>query len=351
MDMNMEYEDPYITAAKRRVEEQQQAAMTTGVPLLSPMHTSTPTSPAGTEFVFHPGVTRSQSEFEAADDFPGFSVSGNHQAFTQDRAQELLNTRNLTPESIAEVQEFMRGTDAVESIFRVLLVVLQNQDMLRVMFRDNALAYKTLDSRTAQDYSYLLLLSLLVYAYKHEQLGQKVLDIMRELKIADLPPAHDTGRCKHGIKDKIAASLKSKIDIATLTRQIIQGTKARPTLALYIRFAMLRHVYTETESTKQLQEAAVAAGETPPTNTKKKGRKYESALDDFWGLVDKKLEFYRTQVPDAATRFEVYNGIYKKDCELYPRAASMEANLTVREKDVEPWLQTLQARAQIALSQ
>lgn len=106
-----------------------------------------------------------------------------------------------------------------------------------------------------------------------------------------------------------------------MTRQIIQGTKARPTLALYIRFAMLvsflsflissksdicfkRHVYTETESTKQLQEAAVAAGETPPTNTKKKGRKYESALDDFWGLVDKKLEFYRTQVPDAATRFE-----------------------------------------------
>ncbi|KAJ4464606.1 hypothetical protein C8R41DRAFT_872069 [Lentinula lateritia] len=350
MDMNMEYEDPYITAAKRRVEEQQQAAMTTGVPLLSPTPTSTPTSPAGTEFVFHPGVTRSRSEFEAADDFPGFSVSGNHQAFTQDRAQELLNTRNLTPESIAEVQEFMRGTDAVESIFRVLLVVLQNQDMLR---------------RTAQDYSYLLLLLPLVYAYKHEQLGQKVLDIMRELKIADLPPAHDTGRCKvvtaecgsaftqcrHGIKDKIAASLKSKIDIATLTRQIIQGTKARPTLALYIRFAMLRHVYTETESTKQLQEAAVAAGETPPTNTKKKGRKYESALDDFWGLVDKKLEFYRTQVPDAATRFEVYNGIYKKDCELYPRAASMEADLTVREKDVEPWLQTLQARAQIALSQ
>ncbi|KAJ4496624.1 hypothetical protein C8R41DRAFT_866029 [Lentinula lateritia] len=318
MDMNMEYEDPYITAAKRRVEEQQQAAMTTGVPLLSPTPTSTPTSPAGTEFVFHPGVTRSRSEFEAADDFPGFSVSGNHQAFTQDRAQELLNTRNLTPESIAEVQEFMRGTDAVE-----------------------------------------------IYAYKHEQLGQKVLDIMRELKIADLPPAHDTGRCKvvtaecgsaftqcrHGIKDKIAASLKSKIDIATLTRQIIQGTKARPTLALYIRFAMLRHVYTETESTKQLQEAGVAAGETPPTNTKKKGRKYESALDDFWGLVDKKLEFYRTQVPDAATRFEVYNGIYKKDCELYPRAASMEADLTVREKDVEPWLQTLQARAQIALSQ
>lgn len=29
----------------------------------------------------------------------------------------------------------------------------------------------------------------------------------------------------------------------------------------------------------------------------------------------------------------------------------MEADLTVREKDVEPWLQTLQARAQIALSQ
>lgn len=166
----MEYEDPYITAAKRRVEEQQQAAMTTGVPLLSPTPTSTPTSPAGTEFVFHPGVTRSRSEFEAADDFPGFSVSGNHQAFTQDRAQELLNTRNLTPESIAEVQEFMRvsvhlfkfntphtltpyvlqGTDAVESIFRVLLVVLQNQDMLRVMFRDNTLAYKTPDSVKAR---------------------------------------------------------------------------------------------------------------------------------------------------------------------------------------------------------
>ncbi|KAJ3803918.1 hypothetical protein F5876DRAFT_71053, partial [Lentinula aff. lateritia] len=116
-----------------------------------------------------------------------------------------------------------------------------------------------------------------------------------------------------------------------------------------------RRMFIDTEDAKlkQEREAAEKASEStgvvskPMETTKKRRTKnYEQTLDDFWGIVDKKLESYRTQVSDTAIRFEVYKGIYDDDVKLFPRDSSLGADLVVCEKDVEPWILSIQARKQ-----
>ncbi|KAJ3871215.1 hypothetical protein F5051DRAFT_446490 [Lentinula edodes] len=357
--------DPYVIAARQRIEEQQAslALANTNAPRLE--DNSGSMTPTFSSDLFNAGTAPIM--------------------FTTDRGKELLNMRNLSPESVTQAEEFLRAymcmecPDTVENMFRLYLNVLQNQDMLRIMFKDSALKYKPTEDvkKTAIDYANLFLCSPTVFAYKHDSLPQKIVisplvcngqkipsqfyqDTMREMKISDLPPAHETGRCKvisaecggalihgrHAIKEKISASIGPKTDIAILVRQIIQGTKSRPTLALYIRIAFLglsneqklqRRVFIDTKDAKLKQEREAAEKASESTGV---------TLDDFWGIVDKKLESYRTQVPDTAIRFEVYKGIYDDDVKLFPRDSSLGADLVVREKDVEPWILSIQARSQ-----
>ncbi|KAJ3804778.1 hypothetical protein F5876DRAFT_82626 [Lentinula aff. lateritia] len=325
--------DPYVIAARLRIEEQQAslALANTNAPRLE--DNSGSMTPTFSSDLFNAGTAPIM--------------------FTTDRGKELLNMRNLSPESVTQAEEFLRCPDTAENMFWLYSNVLQNQDMLRIMFKDSALKYKPTEDvkKTAIDYANLFLCSPTVFAYKHDSLPQKIVDAMREMKIPDLPPAHETGRCKvisaecggalihgrHAIKEKISASIGPKTDIAILVRQIIQGTKSRPTLALYIRIAFLRRVFIDTEDAKLKQEREAAEKASESTGV---------TLDNFWGIVDKKLESYRTQVPDTAIRFEVYKGIYDDDVKLFPRDSSLGADLVVHEKDVEPWILSIQARSQ-----
>ncbi|KAJ3889503.1 hypothetical protein GG344DRAFT_78719 [Lentinula edodes] len=337
--------DPYVIAARQRIEEQQAslALANTNAPRLE--DNSGSMTPTFSSDLFNAGTVRRRTDSDPLPP-PGFEFASQAPImFTTDRGKELLNMRNLSPESVTQAEEFLR-----------------NQDMLRIMFKDSALKYKPTEDvkKTAIDYANLFLCSPTVFAYKHDSLPQKIVDTMREMKISDLPPAHETGRCKvisaecggalihgrHAIKEKISASIGPKTDIAILVRQIIQGTKSRLTLALYIRIAFLglsneqklqRRVFIDTEDAKLKQEREAAEKASESTGV---------TLDDFWGIVDKKLESYRTQVPDTAIRFEVYKGIYDDDVKLFPRDSSLGADLVVREKDVEPWILSIQARSQ-----
>ncbi|KAJ3913390.1 hypothetical protein F5877DRAFT_83855 [Lentinula edodes] len=360
--------DPYVIAARQRIEEQQAslALANTNAPRLE--DNSGSMTPTFSSDLFNAGTVRRRTDSDPLPP-PGFEFASQAPImFTTDRGKELLNMGNLSPESVTQAEEFLRAymcmecPDTVENMFRLYLNVLQNQDMLRIMFKDSALKYKPTEDvkKTAIDYANLFLCSPTVFAYKHDSLPQKIVDTMREMKILDLPPAHETGRCKvisaecggalihgrHAIKEKISASIGPKTDIAILVRQIIQGTKSRPTLALYIRIAFLglsneqklqRRVFIDTEDAKLKQEREAAEKASESTGV---------TLDDFWGIVDKKLESYRTQVPDTAIRFEVYKGIYDDDVKLFPWDSSLGADLVVREKDVEPWILSIQARSQ-----
>ncbi|KAH7877749.1 uncharacterized protein C8R40DRAFT_1168456 [Lentinula edodes] len=176
--------DPYVIAARQCIEEQQAslALANTNAPRLE--DNSGSMTPTFSSDLFNAGTAPI--------------------IFTTDRGKELLNMRNLSPESVTQAEEFLRAymcmecLDTVENMFQLYLNVLQNQDMLRIMFKDSALKYKPTEDvkKTAIDYANLFLCSPTVFAYKHDSLPQKIVDTMREMKISDLPPAHETGHCK-----------------------------------------------------------------------------------------------------------------------------------------------------------
>ncbi|KAF8823273.1 hypothetical protein HHX47_DHR10000074 [Lentinula edodes] len=317
--------DPYVIAARQRIEEQQAslALANTNAPRLE--DNSGSMTPTFSSDLFNAGTVRRRTDSDPLPP-PGFEFASQAPImFTTDRGKELLNMRNLSPESVTQAEEFLR-----------------NQDMLRIMFKDSALKYKPTEDvkKTAIDYANLFLCSPTVFAYKHDSLPQKIVDTMREMKISDLPPAHETGRCKvisaecggalihgrHAIKEKISASIGPKTDIAIL--------------GLSNEQKLQRRVFIDTEDAKLKQEREAAEKASESTGV---------TLDDFWGIVDKKLESYRTQVPDTAIRFEVYKGIYDDDVKLFPRDSSLGADLVVREKDVEPWILSIQARSNVSL--
>ncbi|KAJ3853853.1 hypothetical protein EV368DRAFT_63729, partial [Lentinula lateritia] len=245
--------DPYVIAARRRIEEQQAslALANTNAPRLE--DNSGSMTPTFSSDLFNAGTVCRRTDSNPLPP-PGFEFSSQAPImFTTDHGKELLNIRNLSPESVTQAEEFLR-----------------NQDMLRIMFKDSTLKYKPTEDVKK------------IPSQFHQ-------DAMREMKIPDLPPAHETGCCK--------------VISAECGGALIHG----------------RHAIKEKQEREAAEKASRSTGvvSKPMETTKKRRTKnYEQILDDFWGIVDKKLESYRTQVPDTAIRFE-YVVIISSACKTW----------------------------------
>ncbi|KAI0349302.1 hypothetical protein OH77DRAFT_1432189 [Trametes cingulata] len=163
--------------------------------------------------------------------------------------------------------------------------------------------------RTAQDYGWAFMLSPTVQSYRAVDASDKVLAVMRELGVANVPPAHETARCdavlacigkaltdcRHHIKNKVSESMKPGVqgskDIASLCAAITSRSKVKPTAAMYMRIAAVRYV---------VRTYPECAGE-----------------DAFWIRFDKQLNQYRELLQTPAKIQAAFEDMYETDKRLY----------------------------------
>ncbi|KAI0915349.1 hypothetical protein AcV5_003844 [Taiwanofungus camphoratus] len=180
--------------------------------------------------------------------------------------------------------------------FLILLNILECRDLLRLIVSDSAKQYKIPDTlkKMVQDYAHATIMSPSIVSYRSPKLPAIVLSSMRELNVADLSPASETGWCdviiacigkgltdwRCHVKNQIIKSVQEKEnarDIATLTHACIGSSKAKPTAAVYLRLAFLRHIVHAT------------------TNESVNGKDD----DKFWVTVDKVLDTWRHSFPSV----------------------------------------------------
>ncbi|KII84494.1 hypothetical protein PLICRDRAFT_179322 [Plicaturopsis crispa FD-325 SS-3] len=163
--------------------------------------------------------------------------------------------------------------------------------------------------------------------------AQNVLNALREINLAELPPDSEPGRTKlvleivtnqltsfrNIIKSKVTESISPGCkfrNLAALAHAVVGPTMVKPTLQLYIRLAFIRwHVVN-----------------------------YPKIEEEFWPKVDETLQKWRT---DFTTRTELdsaFNQLYNADKVEYGDPALSEFSV-IEARNVPDWQVTLSTHA------
>ncbi|KAJ7439354.1 hypothetical protein FB451DRAFT_1400300 [Mycena latifolia] len=291
--------------------------------------------------------THDEMELQSFDDTsfpvqPGFMTG----PYTVEEARAFKRTKNLSAQSDADAEAFMKEGHPMRHAYQTLIATLECRDKLALIWADHSAKYQVSDTlgRTLHDWSYAAILSATITSYRDQEgvpsIATNIMNVMRTCQIAELPPSKETGRCE-AVKAIIISGLtqvrchikacvfkalkehapggstddKSVVDIATLTRSCIGNAPAKPTARLYQRVAFIR----------------LCARECKATSTSEA---------KFWKEVDSKLATYRKVAVTKEALQILYNANYEDDKKLYgpPDAAIPTATM----HDMEDWLATLQ---------
>ncbi|SJL16231.1 uncharacterized protein ARMOST_19751 [Armillaria ostoyae] len=215
----------------------------------------------------------------------------------------------------------------MEHNFRLFLQVLEVKDMAEVITNDLVGKYTLPDTvrKTAQDYASAAVLAPNLQAYKAPALAASIMTVMRDLRVQELPPPHETGRCgvlesviskaltdmRCHVKAQIHCSIddkdvKQSDDITTLVVACIGTTKAQSTLAVRMHIAFL-----------------VGFG-----------------VLNVMHYIDGMLVQMRKTFATASLLAGAFKDIYEQDMQQYGSPDSID-NPVVMAKKVESWLTTL----------
>ncbi|KAJ6625359.1 hypothetical protein B0H10DRAFT_2212029 [Mycena sp. CBHHK59/15] len=237
--------------------------------------------------------------------------------YTLEEGRALKRHKNLSAQSDADADVFLKTAHPMRHAYQILLVGLECRDALKIIAADNSKKYKLSDTLKAT---------------------------MRLIGIMELPPASETGRCdvvlaciskaltewRCHIKTQMNKTLQlmpsaadkengttPPIDIASLTRNCIGSSSAKATAALYQRMAFIRL-------------CAVELKETPTPI---------AADEKFWHIVDEKLALWRQAFPIKENLQLMFDKAYNDDKKTFGEPDS-KIPITMM-KDLESWLTTL----------
>ncbi|KAJ6612615.1 hypothetical protein B0H10DRAFT_1952180 [Mycena sp. CBHHK59/15] len=295
------------------------------------------------------GTIRTRSDAEGEDnEFPDSVQPVNSSApYTLEEGRALKRHKNLTPQSEADSDAFLKTAHPMRHAYQVLLVALECRDKLATIERDHNQKYKLSDTlrKTCQDYAHVALLSPKARRYRDANGGptiaRAILASMRAIGVAEIPPPSETGRCdiviqclSKSLTDwrcqvktlvfksfTVAATENEKSpsrDIASLTRACIGTSSAKPTAPLYQRIAFIRHC----AATSSKEKAGSGKNE-----------------DNFWHEVDEKLALWRKTSPVEENMQILFDNTYSTDKTLYGEP-DCKIPLTLM-KDLDAWLCTV----------
>ncbi|KAL0064674.1 hypothetical protein AAF712_008372 [Marasmius tenuissimus] len=319
-------------------------------------------------FWTQPGQLTSQSALTLTNVIRNFSVED---------GRALKRQKTLSADADREYDEFLNSLDAPASaLSRIMLVLLQNRDINRAISEELKQRWTPSDPllETAKEYGQLTLLSPRIHAYKGTRLALMVVETMRKLGVAELPPPHETGRLavitksinrsftdmRYLIKLKIGQSIYDDegsyqpTDVGTLLHGCIGTTRAPPLATALARMAFLRSIWLELfekqrAEEKRSEEGTVAQGATSrgggkPKNPKKRGfSEKKNQLRDlpnvpkFWDYVDIQLEEMRKLCKTPDILAGAFRKFYDDDIKLYGSSSAPVTEM----KDLEDWLGTL----------
>ncbi|KAG6825636.1 hypothetical protein H0H92_002995 [Tricholoma furcatifolium] len=265
----------------------------------------------GTDLPAIPTLRRSHEEMDNPSDALVYSL---------EEGRAYKKQRNLSVESDADAERFLKSTRPYEHQVMIYLALLQNRDMLRKIVKDMNESYQVpaLVKSTAQSYATAAILSPSVRAYRRENFAAMILDTMRTLGVSNLPPKGEPARCdliqaiiakqlterRNHIKTEILKTLgnthSTKTDIASLAKACTSSSKVKITAAHYIRLAFLR-------------SEAVTWKIDPKAD--EKGRKL-----DFWEHIDVKLAELRQAFDTPVALQTAFQMVYEDDIKTYGKA-------------------------------
>ncbi|KAI0355644.1 hypothetical protein OH77DRAFT_302393 [Trametes cingulata] len=225
-----------------------------------------------------------------------------------DLARRLKRARRLGPQSEIDLDMFLAAQPVAREA-QQYAVSLECRDMLKTMTLEQEYKMPETLKRTAQDYGWAYMLSPTIQSYCAVDASDKVLAVMRELGVANIPPAHETARCdavlacigkaltdcRHHIKNKVSETLKTGAqgpkDIASLCAAIANRSKVKPTAAMYMRVAAVRYI---------VRTYPECVGE-----------------DAFWIRFNKQLNQYRELLKTPVKIQAAFEDMYESDKRLY----------------------------------
>ncbi|KAJ6622969.1 hypothetical protein B0H10DRAFT_2213977 [Mycena sp. CBHHK59/15] len=270
--------------------------------------------------------------------------------YTLEEGRALKRHKNLSAQSDADADVFLKTAHPMRHAYQILLVGLKCRDALKIIAADNSKKYKLSDTlkKTCQDYAHVAVLSPKANRYRDSGRGPTIaatiLATMRLIGIMELPPASETSRCdvvltciskaltewRCHIKTQMNKTLQlmplaadkengttPPIDIASLTHNCIGSSSAKATAALYQRMAFIHLCAVELKETP-----------TPIVADKK-----------FWHIVDEKLALWRQAFPIKENLQLMFDKAYNDDKKTFSEPDS-KIPITMM-KDLESWLTTL----------
>ncbi|KAJ7483007.1 hypothetical protein B0H11DRAFT_2232371 [Mycena galericulata] len=273
--------------------------------------------------------------------------------YTLEEGRALKRTKNLSSQSEADAEAFLKADHPAKHAFQAYLVSLENRDKLTLIWADHNEKYKLSSTlhKTCLDYAHVGLLSPNLKSYRDDggsSIAADIIAVMRVLLVSELPPPRETGRCdvvktlvQKGLtewrchmkacifnalidedetlsEEKKEAQIVGK-DIATLTRSCIGNAPMKATVGLYHRVAFIR---------------------TCAQEYKTKGTSKPAEDQKFWSkVVDYKLAQYHKIGPTKEAFRILMHLNYEKDVTKYG-PPNHEIPITEL-KDIEDWLTTL----------
>ncbi|KZP29459.1 hypothetical protein FIBSPDRAFT_815986 [Athelia psychrophila] len=223
----------------------------------------------------------------------------------------------MSAKSASDFESFMKASDVAEHMMILMATVLEVRDGLEAQKAVDEWRVPNQLKANIKVYSHAFVLSPLINSYRGKA-SESLLEAMRELEIAEIPPTKETGQVKilitsisstltgqrNVLKTKISDSLKPESptrNIAALANAVIGKSRIKPTLQLYIRLAFIRfHVVN-----------------------------YPSIEDEnFWIRVDQTMEDWRSASLTAVEITQAYNNMYSADKELYGDPATSSFRVT-----------------------